>query len=131
MRQISNRRSFLIGAAAAAGAGYLAQSLSGFPAMAAPAPAAARKQVMIGGRRVRVVDIHAHCVIPKAEEVIRGTGVEGDFPRAQILGPQRIAEMDKRGIDVQVLSINQYWWYTANRDVAARIVRTHDEDIAE
>ena len=39
--------------------------------------------------------------------------------------------MDKRGIDVQVLSINGYWWYAANRDVAAKIVRTHDEGIAE
>ena len=129
--QFSNRRSFLMGAAAAAGAGCLAGGLNGLSAFAAPAPAAARKQVMIGGRRARVVDIHAHCVIPKAEEVIRGTGVEGDFPRAQIMGPQRIAEMDKRGIDVQVLSINQYWWYAANRDVAAKIVRTHDEGIAE
>ena len=36
---------------------------------------------------MRVVDIHAHCVIPAAEEVIQGTGVEGDFPRGQMLGP--------------------------------------------
>ena len=69
---------------------------------------------------MRVVDIHAHCVIPKAQEVIQGTGVEGDFPRAQMLGPNRIAEMDKRGIDYQVLSINGYWWYAANRDVAGQ-----------
>jgi len=126
----SNRRRFLMGAAAAAGAASLGGSLNSLSAFAAPAPAA-RKQVMIGGRRARVVDIHAHCVIPKAQEVIQGTGVEGDFPRAQILGPNRIAEMDKRGIDYQVLSINQYWWYAANRDVAARIVRTHDEGVAE
>jgi len=31
----------------------------------------------------------------------------------------------------EALSINGYWWYAANRDVAARIVRTHDEGIAE
>jgi aminocarboxymuconate-semialdehyde decarboxylase len=128
--QFSNRRRFLMGAAAAAGAASLGNSLNGLSAFAAPAPAQ-RKQVMIGGRRVRVVDIHAHCVIPRAQEVIQGTGVEGDFPRLQVLGPPRIAEMDKRGIDIQVLSINGYWWYAANRDVAARIVRTHDEGIAE
>jgi aminocarboxymuconate-semialdehyde decarboxylase len=127
----SNRRRFLMGAAAAAGAMSLGGSLNSLSAFAAPAPAAgARKTVTIGGRRMRVVDIHAHCVIPAAEAVIQGTGVEGDFPRGQVLGPQRIAAMDQRGIDVQVLSINGYWWYAANRDVAARIVRTHDEGIA-
>jgi aminocarboxymuconate-semialdehyde decarboxylase len=129
--QFSNRRSFLIGAAAAAGAGYLAHGLGGFPAIAAPAPAAARKQVMIGGRRIRVVDIHAHCVIPRAAAALQGSDLKGQFPQLQVLGPQRIPEMDRRGIDVQVLSINGYWWYAANRDVAARIVRAHDEGIAE
>ena len=129
----SNRRRFLMGAAAAAGAASLGGSLNSLSAFAAPAPAAgARKTVTIGGRRMRVVDIHAHCVIPRAEEVIRGTNVEGDFPRGQILGPNRIAAMDQRGIDVQVLSINQYWWYAAtDRALASRIVRAHDEGIAE
>lgn len=126
----SNRRRFLMGAAAAAGAVSLGSSLNGLSAFAAPAPAA-RKQVMIGGRRVRVVDIHAHCVIPAAQEVIRGTNVEGNFARLQLLGPERIVEMDRRGIDVQVLSINAWWWYAAaDRNLAARIVRTHDEGIA-
>jgi aminocarboxymuconate-semialdehyde decarboxylase len=33
---------------------------------------------------------------------------------------------------MQVISINQYWWYPAtNRDLAAKIVRTHDEGISE
>jgi len=130
MRQISNRRSFLVGAAAAAGAGCFAGGLSGLSAFAAPAPAA-RKQVTIGGRRVRVVDIHAHCVIPAAQQVIQGTDVRGNFAGFQILGPERLVEMDKRGIDVQVLSVNAYWWYAAaDRTLASRIVRTHDEGIA-
>jgi aminocarboxymuconate-semialdehyde decarboxylase len=86
---------------------------------------------MIGGRRVRVVDIHAHCVIPAAQQVIQGTDVRGNFAGFQILGPERLVEMDKRGIDVQVLSVNAYWWYAAgDRNLAGRIVRTHDEGIA-
>jgi aminocarboxymuconate-semialdehyde decarboxylase len=124
----STRRRFLMGATAAAGAACLAGGMNGFSAFAAPAPA--RKQVMIGGRRMRVVDIHAHCVIPASGDVVRGSGIEGDYPRFQILGPERIAAMDGRGIDYQVLSINQYWWYAADRDLAAKIVRTHDEGIA-
>jgi aminocarboxymuconate-semialdehyde decarboxylase len=128
---LSNRRNFLMGAAAAAGT--FAGGFNALSALAAPAPApAARKQVMINGRRVRVVDIHAHCVIPAAQEVIRGTNVQGNFAGFQILGPQRLVEMDRRGIDVQVLSVNAYWWYAAaDRGLAGRIVRTHDEGIAE
>jgi len=38
--------------------------------------------------------------------------------------------MDARGIDVQVISINQYWWYNADRDLAAKIVRVHDEGVS-
>src|SRR5260221_8237164 len=38
-----------------------------------------------------------------------------------------MAAMDQRGIDFEALSINQYWWYDANRDLAARIVRVHDD----
>jgi aminocarboxymuconate-semialdehyde decarboxylase len=118
-----NRRSFLIGATAAA-----ALSCRPIPARAA---APARKTVMIGGRRARVVDIHAHCVIPRAQEIIRGTNITGNFADNQILSPARIQSMDQRGIDVQVLSINDYWWYAADRALAARIVRAHDEGIAE
>ena len=128
----ASRRRFLLEAAAAAGAISIGGSLNSLSAFAASAPAAGtRKTVILGGRRLRIVDIHAHCVIPAAEKVIQGTGVAGEFPGGQVLGPNRIAEMDKRGIDIQVLSINGYWWYSANRDVAARIVRTHDEGIAE
>ena len=125
----TNRRNFLIGAAAIAGASTLAGGLRA-PAHAAQA-AGARKQVMVGGRRVKVVDIHGHLVIPAAAPLLAGTGVEGDFPRAQIMGPERFTRMDARGIDVQVLSINGYWWYAAaDRALAARIVRAHDEGIS-
>jgi aminocarboxymuconate-semialdehyde decarboxylase len=119
----SPRREFLLGAA---GLAYVAAMPS---ALRAAAPA--RKTVMIGGRRARVVDIHAHCVIPRAQDLIRGTNIEGNFADNQILSTARIQSMDQRGIDVQVLSINDYWWYAADRALAARIVRTHDEGIAE
>ena len=28
------------------------------------------------------------------------------------------------------MSINQFWWYAANRDLAAKIGRVHDEGVA-
>ena len=40
-----------------------------------------------------------------------------------ILGPQRLQLMDQQGVDVQALTINGYWWYAADRDLARRIVQ--------
>jgi aminocarboxymuconate-semialdehyde decarboxylase len=125
----TNRRLFLLGAAAAAGTGF-AGTLTQRVAWAAPAPAG-RKQVMVAGKRVKVIDIHGHLVIPKSGELLAGSNVKGDYPMAQIMGPDRLARMDGRGIDMQVLSINQFWWYGADRDLAAKIVRVHDEGVAE
>src|SRR3984893_18248179 len=98
----ANRRSFLLGvAAAAATAGHFA------PGARAPARAAqaqgGRKIVMVGGKRVKVVDIHAHCVMPKVADVLKGTDVKGQFPANQILGPERMDAMDQRGIDFEAL----------------------------
>ena len=39
--------------------------------------------------------------------------------------------MDKRGIDVQALDINTFWWYAADRDLAAKIVQVHDDGLSK
>jgi aminocarboxymuconate-semialdehyde decarboxylase len=130
---IANRRKFLLGATAAAGAGYLG-GFGGFStraARAAQAQGGARKQIMVGGKPVKVVDIHAHLVIPDSEPLLVGSNVKGDYPMAQIMGPARFQRMDARGIDVQVLSINQFWWYNADRALAEKIVRVHDEGVSK
>jgi aminocarboxymuconate-semialdehyde decarboxylase len=92
---------------------------------------APRRQVTIGGRRVRVIDIHAHCVIP-VEHLLTGTALAGSGGGAEgtILGPERIQTMDRQGVDMQALSINFYWWYAADRDLARRIVSTQNEGLA-
>jgi aminocarboxymuconate-semialdehyde decarboxylase len=111
---------------AAAGAGAAAVLYRGSAASAQPA----RKTVLVGGRAARVVDIHAHCVVPQLAEAVP----EADPPRAALpgltLGPERLEVMDARGIDVQALSINQFWWYARDPDVARRIVSVHDETLA-
>jgi aminocarboxymuconate-semialdehyde decarboxylase len=38
--------------------------------------------------------------------------------------------MDQQGVDVQVLSINGYWWYAADRDLARAIVRAQNDGLA-
>jgi aminocarboxymuconate-semialdehyde decarboxylase len=91
----------------------------------------ARREIQIGGRRVRVVDVHAHCVFPEVAERLPSVSV----PRAPLpsltLGQQRIDEMNARGIDVQALSVNQYWWYALPRDAARDVVAIHDEGLAK
>jgi aminocarboxymuconate-semialdehyde decarboxylase len=87
---------------------------------------------MIDGQAATVVDIHAHCVIPELAEIVpEARRAPAAIPELLALGPARLTLMDQRGIDVQALSINQFWWYAADRDLAARIVRVHDEHLAE
>jgi aminocarboxymuconate-semialdehyde decarboxylase len=95
------------------------------------ASAQGRREITIGGRKVTVVDMHAHCLIPEVNELIAGTRFELGFPEFQLLDAGRLSDMDERGIDVQVLSMNVYWWYEADRDLAGRVVRLHDEKLAE
>ncbi len=92
-----------------------------------------RKEIRVGRRRVRTVDVHAHCVFREVSDVVQGTSLAGvpEFPDWYLLGPQRLDVMDARGIDIAALSINRYWWYEADRDLASRIVRLHDEKLAE
>ena len=96
----------------------------------------ARREVSIGGRRVKVVDVHAHCVIPEVWDIVKDTPLAANAgPRARgpnLMGPDRVRAIDQLGVDVQVLSINGYWFYGAtDRDLAAKIVKLHDEKLAE
>jgi aminocarboxymuconate-semialdehyde decarboxylase len=103
----------------------------GAVAAAAQGPGA-RRQITIGNRRVRVIDVHAHCVIP-VEEIVKGTPLAGMGGGGgnNILGPGRLRLMDEQGVDVQALSINGYWWYAADRELAPRIVRAQNEGLAK
>jgi aminocarboxymuconate-semialdehyde decarboxylase len=90
----------------------------------------------VGGRRVKTVDVHAHCAVPAVLDVVKGTPFETPA-RRQLEGrlgfpveAERVADMDKDGIDVQVLSINAFW-YAADRDLARRMFDLQSEKLAE
>ena len=121
------RRQFL----ATIGAGTAGAALGARAAIAAATQPQTRRRVAIGGRAVRVIDVHAHCVIP-VTDVVGGTPLasSGGGRGSSILGPQRLQVMDQQGVDVQALSINGFWWYAADRDLAARIVRAQNEGLA-
>jgi aminocarboxymuconate-semialdehyde decarboxylase len=124
---MANRRDFFKTVAGAAVGMYVAGRGS-----ASGVQAPARRQVMIAGRRVRVVDIHAHAAVPL--DAVKGTPFEeeGDVAANRRLGPDRVALIDKQGIDIQALSINGFWWYEVkDRGLADRIVRQQNEGLAK
>jgi len=86
---------------------------------------AARREVMVGGRRVKVIDGHAHCTIPEAAP----PGAAPSGPNNLVMAPERLAQMDADGIDVQVLSINPFW-YAADRDAVRRVIDVQNEQLA-
>jgi len=99
--------------------------------IAGPAFGQSRKEVMLGDRRIKTVDVHYHGHIPAVMNVINGTELERNIGGSRNLTADRLIEMDRRGIDVAVISANQYWWYAADRRLARDIVRVQDEGIAE
>ncbi len=91
------------------------------------APAPRRREVVVAGKRVRTVDVHAHCHIPEANAL---AGYKQNFPTLYI-GPERIKAMDEQGIDIEALSINPNFWDKLDRDLQAQIVKLQNEKLAE
>ena len=89
-----------------------------------------RREVVVGGRRVKTIDVHAHCVIPEAYALLGLEVSDHRGPGIDEVGPQRIREMDRQGIDVEALSINPRW-YRAERDLVTQVVKTQNERLAE
>jgi len=120
-----NRRHFIEHAALSA-----AIAVAGRTAAVIATPQGAdtqRRRTRIGGRAVRTIDLHAHCVVPEAMGLIAGAVAN---PPSLVMGPERLMQMDAQGIDVQVLSINQFW-YEADRDTARRVVDIQNHRLAE
>jgi len=89
-----------------------------------------RREIVIGGRRVKTIDVHAHCVIPEAYALLGLKVQDHRGPGIDEVGPRRIAEMDAQGIDMEALSINPAW-YRAERDVVTRVIEIQNERLAE
>src|SRR5215510_13471085 len=107
LRMATNRREFLHHAAGAlTGLAVTGCSLM-TPAFSQTLPR--RREMVVDGKRVRTVDVHAHCHIPEANELM---GLKAQLP-SLVISPERIKAMDGQGIDVEALSINPIFWYKA------------------
>ena len=91
-------------------------------------PQPRRREVVVNGKRIKTIDVHAHCIVPAAAALIdhplEAPGLLMDDTST------RIAAMDAQGIDVEALSINPYW-YRAEREVAAEMIKVQNETLVE
>ena len=146
------RRKFLKSAAgAAAGIVFVnsctAESIPDFarvPSLSAAQAGAGRKRrdLVLGGKRATVVDIHAHVRVPEAWDLVKDRiGREGHAGDVQLANPEgpanirnevekRIADLDEMGIDIQAVSVNPFW-YWADVDLSRRIIDIQNQKIAE
>jgi aminocarboxymuconate-semialdehyde decarboxylase len=103
--------------------------LDAAPVRAQAKPAGRRREVVVGGRRVKTIDVHAHCVIPEAVALMGRKLEQFRGPGMAIVAQDRMREMDEQGIDVEALSINPFW-YRAERDLAAQVVKIQNEKLS-
>jgi aminocarboxymuconate-semialdehyde decarboxylase len=91
--------------------------------------------VVIEGRRVKTIDVHAHCYVPEALALL-GAEANAVLPPVKgvkehfIVVADRLAAMDAMRIDMEILSINPFW-YRRERGITERIVRIQNEKMAE
>jgi aminocarboxymuconate-semialdehyde decarboxylase len=126
----ASRRDLLSGAAGAMAGIVFAGCGVHRAAWSQTAPAAQaqqRREIVVAGKRVKTIDVHAHCHIPEALALI---GKKVEVPPL-VIGPERIKAMDEQGIDIEALSINPNFWDRAERDVQAQIVKVQNEKLAE
>jgi aminocarboxymuconate-semialdehyde decarboxylase len=116
---VAGRREFIAGGAAFVGCSLLgrAHGQAGQPF---------RREVLVSGKRVKTIDVHAHVAIPDAMALM-GMKVA---PQSLVMGEERLHAMDAQGIDMAALSINPYW-YKAERDVAEAVIKLQNEKLAE
>ena len=96
-----------------------------------------RREVSIAGRRVKVVDIHAHTFVPEVWDLVKDTNLaaaaRNNLSGAIALGPgtaARLQYMDKEGIDCQVINVNA-WGYGAEQALARDLIQLQNEMIAK
>jgi aminocarboxymuconate-semialdehyde decarboxylase len=127
---MATRRNFLKGA----GASGLAFCSCGL-LDAARAQDRPHLPVTVNGKRIKTIDVHAHCRFHEAVALMGGEAtvtpslVKGDQEQFIVI-EERLKTMDAMAIDMEVLSINPFW-YRKDRDTAAKIVEIQNEKLAE
>ncbi|WP_298256559.1 amidohydrolase family protein [Bradyrhizobium sp.] len=132
---MTTRREFLkTGTLAASGIFFCGCGLS--RRAHAQQPARQKLPVTVNGKRVKTIDVHSHCNFHEAGALLGDEGRRR--PASPVNGAeetfidlkQRLAAMDAQAVDMEILSINPFW-YDKERDLAAQIVKIQNEKLAE
>ena len=92
--------------------------------------------VTLNGVRVRTIDVHCHCYVPEALALCAAAEVDAFWPRVRgadelfIVVKDRLAAMNAMGIDIEILSINPFW-YSRTPDDAVAICRLQNDKLSE
>jgi aminocarboxymuconate-semialdehyde decarboxylase len=131
---MTTRRNFLKGGSAAVATGIVFCSCGLLQSAHAQQVSRQKLPVMVNGKRVKTIDVHAHCLFTEASKLL---GEAGSAPspvrgadEAVVALDKRLAAMDAQAVDMEVLSINPNW-YNRDRDLAGRIVKIQNEKLAE
>jgi len=133
---MSSRRHFLKAGAAAAATGIVFCSCGLSKSAHAQQDSRAKLPVTVNGKRVKTVDVHAHCHFREAGALLGEEGFKlqvsaiNGATETYIDLSQRLAAMDAQAVDMEILSINPFW-YNRERDLAAQIVKLQNEKLAE
>jgi len=140
---MSSRREFLKElAGTTAGVFFVGCGLIEAAAASLQSGSGMRREVLVGGRRIKTVDVHCHCYIHDVWDLIKDH--EQARPLRTLLDTQqgqnlnlanvqdRLSKMDQQGIDIQAISLGTTYLYPwADRDLSRQIMKIQNEKIAE
>jgi len=128
---VTTRREILEGAAA----GIVFCSCAMLDVARAQQTAGRRLPVMVKGKRIKTIDVHSHCLFHESLDLM-GDAAPRLIPQTKgaqehfIVIEERLKGMDAMAIDMEVLSINPFW-YGTERELADRIVAINNQKLAE
>ncbi len=103
------------------------------------AAAPGKAPVVIKGRQAKVIDTHTHCLFQASLDLM-GEDAPGILPPTKGVAEHflaqpdplklRLEDMDRMGVDMQVLSVNPFW-YKKDRETAEAICKINNESLAE
>ena len=111
---------------------------------ARPAAGTAENSRHGGGEQVKRIDVHAHCQFREAGALLDASAAAGQLPTSLVDGRpftevaavafieinKRLAAIDAQAVDMEVLSINPFW-YGRERDLASQIVKLQNEKLTK
>ena len=90
----------------------------------------------VAGKRTKTIDVHSHCLFHDATALMGEADAKTLTPpilnsgEAYLVIEQRLKAMDNQAVDMEVLSINPFW-YGKDRDLGQKIVSIQNEKLAE